>query len=442
MQQANVGTRNAVWKAGFSTLAIRLLDLPSRYGFHFVVAWKLGIRDAGTFYIVFGLLTLAAGVGRLGIDRALTREIAKAAALDRSDEIAALVRRGLAIVLALSIVAGVALAIFALLLAPQFYPSQAIVVPILYAGVAIVPLCVSAAAAGALAGLHRLGISQMVYSWLWPTLYCIAALLLPLRLDGALALLAAAATLNAAVALLALSRILEPGDGQPCDLSVGSMIRLGWSLFSTEISQLALSGAPAIVLGMVASADAVGIFALSWRVAMIPNLIIVAVAAMASPRLAHSAARRDGASLRATSVHALALVLGLGIAPLVVLMVGAPLFLGIFGPDFARGALTLRLLLMGQMLAMLGAITPELLGMTDHERDMQRINNLSIPVFLIALFALSQAFGANGAALAVIAGTALTGLGAALVARQRLGFFPLGAALARLTRRQGDDKWG
>ena len=56
---------------------LRMIDLPCRYGMHVLVALKMPLGDVGAFYIVFGLVTLAAGFGRLGIDRATTREMAR-----------------------------------------------------------------------------------------------------------------------------------------------------------------------------------------------------------------------------------------------------------------------------------------------------------------------------------------------------------------------------
>ena len=62
------------------TTATRLIDIPCRYGMHLMIALRLPLDQVGAFYIVFGTMSLASGLGRLGVDRALTREMARALA--------------------------------------------------------------------------------------------------------------------------------------------------------------------------------------------------------------------------------------------------------------------------------------------------------------------------------------------------------------------------
>ena len=55
------------------TAATRLIDLPCRYGMHLLIALRLPLSEVGAFYIVYGVMTIAGGLGRIGVDRALTR---------------------------------------------------------------------------------------------------------------------------------------------------------------------------------------------------------------------------------------------------------------------------------------------------------------------------------------------------------------------------------
>ena len=159
-----------------STLGTRAIDIPSRYGFHLLVAAKLGVMDAGAFYIVFGVLTLFAGLGRLGVDRAMTRDIAQAIAKDDPTSARAAIKRGLAMVLAYSLAAALITAAAAPLIAREVFGEPALIVPLWLSAAILIPLCLSAGVAGALAGLHRVGFSQMIYSWAWPAFFISLAL--------------------------------------------------------------------------------------------------------------------------------------------------------------------------------------------------------------------------------------------------------------------------
>lgn len=424
---------SSLWRSAISTIGSRAIDIPSRYGFHILVAWKLGVVDAGAFYIVFSLLTMAAGLGRLGIDRAMTRDVARALALGRYGEARSTIRQGMLMIAGLSLAAGLLLALLAPFLADHLFASPRLERALILAGIAIVPLCLSAGAAGALAGLHRLAISQMIYSWLWPALFCVMAIFLPLSVERAMMLLIASTGIAALLSILLLFRMTPAAsDVQPAP----PLLALGWSLFTTEIVQLLLAGLPGPVLGIFANEAVVGAYAMAWRLALVLNLLVVAVAAMVSPRFADCAARGDAAGLRRNAAFSLGLVLGMGAAPLAILAIGAPWLLGLFGPGFASGAMELRLLLLGQAVLMLSATAPELLGMTGHERAMRHVNLAAILFYAPALCFLSWLMGGEGAAIANILAALVSGGGALWLARRWLGFTPPGALIAAIRARR------
>ena len=421
-------TTPSIWRSAASTIGARAIDIPSRYGFHLLVAWKLGLVDAGAFYIVFSVLTLAAGLGRLGIDRAITREVASALALGQPERANATIRSGMRLITALSILAALLLACLAPLLATRIFSSPRLAGPLAIAAVAIVPLCLSAGAAGALAGLHRMAGSQMIYSWLWPALFCLFAVTLPLTPNLTLSLIVLANLLAAGVALMLLARY-RPRNDIAATGAPSKLMALGWSLFTTEIVQLLLAGLPGLVLGIFASEAVVGAYAMAWRLALVLNLLVVAVAAMASPRFAHSGARGDQAGLRATAAQSLGLVLAMGLAPLLILAIGAPRLLALFGQGFSAGTVELRLLLLGQAVLMLTATAPELLGMTGHEKAMERVNSAAILIYTPALCLLAWLMGGEGAAIANLLAAIVSGGGATWLVKRRLGFTPFGALL-------------
>ena len=75
-----LGRLRAQYGGSIVTTGTRLIDIPCRYGMHLMIALRLPLAEVGAFYIVFGTVMLASGLGRLGIDRALTREMARALA--------------------------------------------------------------------------------------------------------------------------------------------------------------------------------------------------------------------------------------------------------------------------------------------------------------------------------------------------------------------------
>jgi O-antigen/teichoic acid export membrane protein len=428
---------SSIWRSAASILGTRAIDLPCRYGFHLLVAWKLGLVPAGAFYIGFSFLTLAAGLGRLGVDRALTREVARAMAEGRAAQARAVTVRGLLIIGGLSTASAALMAGLAPVFAAHLLGNAALARPIMLGAGTIVPLCLSAGIAGALAGLGRISTSQMIYSWLWPGLFCLLAIGIPLTLDRAMILIVVATTMTAMIAAALLWRLFPAPSLATAKVATRrELMTLSLSLFTTEIIQLLMAALPALVLGATVDEAAVGAYALAWRVSLIFNLLVVAIAAMASPRYAAHWVHGDTPAIRRTAADSVALVLGTGLVPLVVLAIGAPWILALFGHGFDSGTTTLRLLLLGQFVLMITATTPELLGMTGHERAISRANTWSGVIFVPALYGLSRWFGADGAALATVVVAVVNASAASLLARRWLGFSPAGAFLSRFAGRR------
>jgi O-antigen/teichoic acid export membrane protein len=119
----------------------------------------------------------------------------------------------------------------------------------------------------------------------------------------------------------------------------------------------------------------------------------------------------------------------MGLAPLLILAIGAPRLLALFGQGFSAGTVELRLLLLGQAVLMLTATAPELLGMTGHEKAMERVNSAAILIYTPALCLLAWLMGGEGAAIANLLAAIVSGGGATWLVKRRLGFTPFGALL-------------
>ena len=403
------------------SVGVRLLDLPSRYGFHLLVAARLGVDRTGDFYIVFSLMTLLAGLGRLGIDKAMTRQVAVARAENRPGDVRRILARGyLQIAIASALVAA-ALSLAATPVARWILHKPDLALPIALGALSILPQNLSTAAGGGLAGLKRVGFAQMVYSWLWPALFCGLTWLTAGGIIETVLLIAgcfAFAALAGTLLLLCFADPSAPGAPPP------PLLRPGLSLFTLELTQLSISSAPALILGMVADSARVGLFALAWRIALLTNVLISGVAGMASPTFAELHAAGDGPGLARAAGHAVKLGLGLTVGPVLVMLAVPAMLLGLLGQGFSGGALTLRILAIGQLGAACFTALPELLGMTGHLAELRRVNLAALVALLAGCALLSPLWFNDGAALAAALAILVNGAGAAMAARRTLGIVP------------------
>lgn len=417
------------------TTGTRLIDVPCRYGMHLMIALRLPLAEVGAFYIVFGTMMLASGLGRLGIDRALTREMARVLAAEDSGSARASMIRAFAMVGGLSLaLAGVAAAA-AWPLAHWVMHKPEMTPLFLLGALLIIPQNLANVVAGALAGLHRVTQSQIVYTWLWPGLFCVLAFLLPLTVGVALAAIAAAMTLAVVIGGVMLVRDL-PARGTEGKVQPVPLLSTGLSLFSLELVQLLISAAPPFVLGAVASTDEVGLYAIAWRVVLVIYMFVSGVASMVSPRFARLYMLGDLAGLKQEAGKAIGFALALAILPIVLVTIEPHRILLLFGRHFEPAASTLRILLLGQLAATLTTTTPELLGMTGYAKSLLRINGLALLTLLAGLAWFAPRFGADGAAVATTMTMIVNGIGATWVSRRKLGFAPIGALYDGLRHRR------
>ncbi|AJF00792.2 oligosaccharide flippase family protein [Pandoraea apista] len=410
------------------SLGVRLLDLPSRYGFHLLIAAALGVVDTGNFYIVFSTMVALAGFGRLGIDQALTRQLAMDVASGQSGAVRPTIRRALVRVFTASAAVSVLLAAGAGVFAHDILRKPELTVPLMLGALSFIPQNVGAALAGALAGLQRVGYSQMIYSWLWPAIFCVAVIPLvvagQLTVTNTLVLIAVSFTLAAVAGAVLLRRFLrEVPAGMPHGTLPG-LLRPGLSLFSLELTKLLITSAPAIVLGIVATSRETGLFALAWRLALVVNILISGVTGMAAPRFASLYARQDLPGLERSAAQAIGLVLCLALPVTLGMLVIPQHLLGLFGHGYDDGASALRVLALGQIAAACFTAMPELLGMTAHTRALMRINVVSVGVLLLGLAVLTPLGGSVGASVAASLAIAVNGAAATWAARRLLGVSP------------------
>ena len=429
-QAPSSGAHASILRGALASLGVRLFDLPSRYGFHLLVAASLGVMESGRFYIVFSIVNTLAGFGRLGVDRALTRQLAVDTASGREGGVRPATRSAMRVVVLMSLVATALLAGFATPVADFVMHKPDLALPMMLGALAILPQNLSTVVAGGLAGLHRVGYSQMVYSWLWPAIFCVAALplvfLKQFTVLHALLLMAASFVMAAGVGAVLLRRFLSPypNTGHAAYEKQHFLAR-GLSFFTLELTQLMIAAVPAIALGIAASPQQTGLFALAWRIALINLLFINGVTGMAAPKFAALHARNDLHGLNRSAAQAIGLVLCLALPVTACMLLFPEHLLAVFGPGYSAGATTLRILAIGQLVAACFAGMPDLLGMTAHLAALRTINFISLGVLLVGLLVLVPTGGSMGAAVATSLAIAFNAAAAGWAAHRLLGLFPL-----------------
>lgn len=175
----------------------------------------------------------------------------------------------------------------------------------------------------------------------------------------------------------------------------------------------------------------VATYSIALKVAMQISLVLLSVNSISFPLFATLHAKGDMRGLGSAARKAAGLTfLFCGPIALVVMIWPGEILL-FFGSDYVGGALALRILAMSQFInAATGSVTG-LLMMTGHERDLVKISVAMALVMTVLSVWLAPRFGLNGVATAHAASLSLTMVICVLVAKQRLGIWPVGLSFRR-----------
>jgi len=155
-----------------------------------------------------------------------------------------------------------------------------------------------------------------------------------------------------------------------------------------------------------------GIYALAFTIALVVVLPRIAVNALLAPVISDLFVRNDYSALRAIVAKTASWsLLGATCIALPLLVLAEPV-LSMFGQDFAAGVPALRILLIGQVMAVAPGSQLHLMTMTGRERSaaMQLVASVAVNVALGAV--LVSPLGPTGAAVATT--TALIGWNTAM----------------------------
>ena len=183
-----------------------------------------------------------------------------------------------------------------------------------------------------------------------------------------------------------------------------------WPFWGMAVLNVAFVASPFVFLPFVATPAEVGQFGVAYRLVALATVILTALASFFAPRFAKHATQGNAEALardfRASQLYALAAYLPLFVAFTVL----AGPILSIFGEEFYRASLLLRILAVGQLIYVASGLAGDVLNMVRFER-IELLNRIgALLVMLVASLILGRLYGVVGLALAYALSLATRGL--------------------------------
>jgi O-antigen/teichoic acid export membrane protein len=404
----------AAAKGGALLFIGRLFTWTIRFGLAVLLARLLGADGYGLYNLALSVATLVSILPPLGLDTALVRYTAAKA--DQTDW--AVIRANVWFVLRMSLAVSVLISVVLVAVAGPIASSifhEPRLVSLLAISALLVPTMVLNVQLGAaLQGAGRIDLAVLAEQFAQPVVRgCLIGALALIGLTVPLALLVWALASYVATALLMLfvERIVKLRQRVAgTRAQAGELLRFSIPVFLSNVIGKVGTSFQTILLGVLTTANAVGIFAVASNVNLIGNLFHASLVSAAMPLFARSQARGDVASLRRLYQATSKWSFGFNLPIFLVLVIFPGQILAIFGPEFATAELPLATLAGANLVNAATGMSGAVLDMTGH--TMLKLVNapIALAVAVGLNFALVPPYGLMGAALAVLASTSVLNL--------------------------------
>lgn len=403
-------------------LCIKVLAAISIFVMNIAVARTLGAAEAGLFFLGFTLITMAAAVGRLGLDQSIVRFIAAQQATDAIGPLHGVYRKSMVWVVLAS--GGIALLcsinidwlVKSLFDQPGFKP-------VLHAFLLAIPLvALYTMQAQALQGLKKIAKSMLTLNVFVPVMLLLLMLLAPVTSAASLAIyfnIACLITLGVGLIFWFQSAPRKKAAEKfPSNLLRNTCIPL-WAV--AVLSQV-VQWSSQLMLGTWSSSEEVAFFATAQRTAMLTSFVLFAVNAIAAPKFAAMYAKGDLEGLNQLAIMSVRLMLLVAVPALALMLLFPEWLMGFFGEEFRAASTALVILAMGQFVNIATGSVGYLLSMTGYERKV-RDNALFSALIGVALgLILIPGYGLLGASIATALAIASQNLLGVYQVRKYLGF--------------------
>ncbi|MCD0447815.1 polysaccharide biosynthesis C-terminal domain-containing protein [Actinocorallia sp. API 0066] len=377
-----------------------------------VVARALGPETTGVFFIVVALVTIVGEITELGADTGLVRMAAAERALGRTGALRHLLRTALVPVAIVSVLAAAVLALLVEPLLPVLFDGGLDEAELfLYLGVPAV--AVWALRTVALAGTRGLGsvasfalVNNVALPAARPLLV-LACLVLGLPAWTVMASWTLPAVAAAGVALWLLWRVLRRVERDEPPTAPApprrETTRAFWSFSGVRgvaaAVEIAIIWLDVLIVGAMVAAFDAGLYATTSRFITTGTLVLAATRIAIAPQISALLAR--GAKPEAERLNAVATTwIVAGSWPLyLVLALGGPFVLTLFGPEFAEGATALAILSGAMLVSLLAGNVQTVLLMGGKSSWSLANKALALAVMIVADLLLVPSHGIVGAAV-------------------------------------------
>ncbi|MBA2406441.1 MAG: flippase [Chitinophagales bacterium] len=430
-EQKDSGDHKELVSGGISAFSTRLIGMGLNWLFALMLARSTGAAGTGIYNLCQSLMNFSNSISKLGSDTLMTRFGAQYKAQRKMGWIKDLYNKSMLVSVPLSLLVSTIIYFFAEEIAGDVFKKPELFPYFRIAALALLPLTVFQISTGGIRGLKK--IKQYTF------LHNVSNFIFGILILGSIILFTSRRDLYVPVityvAYITLTSVLSVywwlkysnylSTQSEAGINFREKFWIGISLFVAAFASLIRGYADTFILGRYATIEDVGVYRNAFKVATITRIALIALLIPAAPRFAELFAEGKMDELRKSAQFVTKIIFWCSAPILIIVILGAPFIMGLFGKEFLSGSISLIILAVGQFINAATGPVNSVLIMT----GKQKLNrNLMVAATILAVVLdlwLIPRYGAVGAACVNAFGVLLMNAVPFILIKKYYGFYTL-----------------
>lgn len=406
---------------GSSTIILfRLFGFAISYLLVFLITKNLGAEAMGTYSIVTTVLLIGSIIGNYGFDTTLIRFIAEYTGKGHWNAAKEIYFRVLKLLVPLNIAISVILFIGAPFIAEHIFNNIGISLHIQIISLVFIPFVLHKINIQALRAFKKVinfAFYQNVSLFLFAAIFLGVAVIF-FEADDTTPIWAYAvgAILTAVLSQFSIHKALktrpknEDAEAQVKQVPNAQLWSISGALMlGTSMVQIT-NWSDTFILGIMDSAENVGIYNVALRIANLTSLSLLAFTSMSAPKFAELYSNNDLKGLRKVTGQTTKMIFWTSVPFLVIILLFPSFIMGLFGEEFKTGGLALIFIAIGQFVNAISGSVGTFLKMTGKQAFFRNVMTVTMILSIGLNILLIPKYGINGVAFATMLTTIIKNL--------------------------------
>ncbi len=383
-------------------ILIKVISVLSGLLLNVILARTVGVQETGLYYLSMTIIIIASVISTFGLRNTITRYVASKMVDNDWGAIKVIFNKSLSITSVIAIIITLYIFINASTIANGLFNKAESEIAITWMSMAILPFSISLIIASAIKGMHLVRIALIIESVLIPVGTTIGILCLYSFYEeiGLYLSYVIATTLTAIFAYffwqLRMPKICNIHNKFPTKIILESCV----PMFLSNLSGMVIQWFPILFLGILATTDEVGLYAIAYRTAMLVGFLLLAINSFIAPKISVLYNKGEIKKIHSLAILSTRIMIFLTTPIFLLILIYPDSIMSIFGNDFKGGTSALLLLAIGQFVVILVGPVGMLLAMTGNESIIKKSSLISALICILICIFFIPDYGIIGAAFA------------------------------------------